>query len=176
MLKKTIRYNDLDGNEVVEDFYFNYNKAEIAEMEMSHRGGFAEYLNKIVESGDGQMILTAFRDVIGNAVGRRSEDGRRFIKTKEIKEEFLQSEAYSEFFMQLIMDSNAAVEFVEGLVPKDLIEEVKKGIDRNTDDESEDDRPAWIRENREPTAEEMSKMSKDELVAAFKWKQERRKK
>ncbi len=31
MLKKTVKYEDLDGNEVVEDFHFHMTKAEILE-------------------------------------------------------------------------------------------------------------------------------------------------
>ena len=44
MLKKTITYNDYNGVERTEDFYFNLSKAEILEMEMGTSGGLAENL------------------------------------------------------------------------------------------------------------------------------------
>ena len=37
MLKKTIKYTDYNGQQREEDFYFNLNKAELAEMEMSKK-------------------------------------------------------------------------------------------------------------------------------------------
>lgn len=50
MLKKTIKYVDYDGREREDDFYFNLNKAEITEMQMSTQGGFAEYIQKIIKA------------------------------------------------------------------------------------------------------------------------------
>ena len=39
MLKKTITYTDYNDNERTEDFYFNFSKAELTEMELSTVGG-----------------------------------------------------------------------------------------------------------------------------------------
>lgn len=181
MLKKTITYEDLDGNKITEDFYFNLSKAELAEMELTQKGGLADHLKKIVASQDGGEIITTFKKIIGDSIGRRSEDGKRFIKSEEIKDEFFQSDAYNQLFMELVTDSNAATEFIKGIMPKDMAEGVMQG-DRVTDlplpdenpeeglDNAKDDRPAYIRENREPTRAEMAEMSKDELMEAFRRK------
>ena len=48
MLKKTIKYEDYNGTEREEDFYFNLTKAELMEMEMSTTGGLAEMIQNIV--------------------------------------------------------------------------------------------------------------------------------
>lgn len=50
MLKKTITYEDYNGVERKEDFYFNLTKAEIMEMEMSEAGGMSEMIKKIVDA------------------------------------------------------------------------------------------------------------------------------
>jgi hypothetical protein len=174
MLKKTITYEDLDGNPITEDFYFNLSKAELAEMELAVEGGLSDHLQKLVKSTDGAEIIATFKKIIGDSIGRRSEDGKRFIKSEEIKQEFFQSDAYSTLFMELVTDENAATNFVNGIMPKDLGEAVARG-ERVTDvplpdGETKDDRPAWVREDREPTREEMANMSKEELMEAFRRK------
>jgi len=176
MLKKTITYEDLDGNPITEDFYFNLSKAELAEMELAVQGGLSEHLQKIVKSQDGGEIIATFKKIIGDSIGRRSEDGKRFIKSEEIKQEFFQSDAYSALFMDLVTDADAAANFVNGIMPKDMGDVMQqKGplTDIPLPEETEDDRPAWIREDREPTREEMAKMSKDELMEAFRRKNQR---
>ena len=52
MLKKTISYEDYNGVERKEDFYFNLSKAEVLEMEASSGGGFAEMVTKIIAAKD----------------------------------------------------------------------------------------------------------------------------
>ena len=120
MLKKTITYTDYDGNERKEDFYFNLNKAEIMEMEMSTAGGMAESIQKIVDAKDTPAIIRVFKDLVLKAYGVKSDDGRRFVKSKELSEEFAQTEAYSQIFMELATDADAAAKFVNGIVPADL--------------------------------------------------------
>ena len=41
MYKKTITYEDFDGNKRTEDFYFNLTTAEVAKMEMGVTGGYS---------------------------------------------------------------------------------------------------------------------------------------
>ena len=53
------------------------------------------------------------------AYGKKSDDGRRFIKTPEISEEFAQTEAYSDLFMLLATNAEEAAKFVNGIVPQD---------------------------------------------------------
>lgn len=124
MLEKLIRYRNFDGSEVEETFCFHLSKAEIAEMELSHAGGFAEYLRTIATKQDGKAIVQAFKDIIAKTIGRRSEDGKRFIKSAEITQEFMQTGAYDELFVQLATDTDAAIQFMNGVVPKDMQEAV----------------------------------------------------
>lgn len=117
MLKKTITYTDYNGAERTEDFYFNLTKAEIMEMEMSTTGGFAEMIQKIVAAQDAPAIIKVFKDLLLKAYGEKSPDGKRFIKTSELSESFSQTEAYSQLFMELATDTEAASNFVNGIIP-----------------------------------------------------------
>ena len=117
MLKKTITYIDYNGTERKEDFYFNLSKAEIMEMEMGTTGGMVEMINKIVAAQDAPAIIDVFKKMILTAYGEKSADGKRFIKSKEISEAFSQTEAYSQLFMELATDADAASKFVNGIVP-----------------------------------------------------------
>lgn len=132
MLKKTITYKDLDDNEFIEDFYFHMSHADLAEMELSHSGGLAAYLTSIIKSDDRSAIIKTFKMIISASIGRRSEDGKRFEKSEQISNEFLQTNAYSVLFMELVTDASAGAEFIIGVVPKDIsgkidIAEVMKG-------------------------------------------------
>ena len=100
MLKKTINYTDYNGMERKEDFYFNLNKAEVAEMELSTEGGLAEMIQKIVSSKDTPSIVKIFKDLILKAYGEKTPDGKRFVKSKELSDAFAQTEAYSEYLIR----------------------------------------------------------------------------
>lgn len=117
MLKKTITYTDYNGVEHTEDFYFNLSKAEIMEMEMGTSGGLSEMINKIVAAQDAPAIIKVFKDLILKAYGEKSPDGKRFIKSDEIATAFSQTDAYSQLFMELATDTDAASAFVNGIVP-----------------------------------------------------------
>lgn len=117
MLKKTITYTDYNRVERKEDFYFNLTKAEIMEMEMSTSGGLTEMINRIVAAQDAPAIIKIFKELVLKAYGVKSPDGKRFIKSDELATEFAQTEAYSQLFMELATDADAASAFVNGIVP-----------------------------------------------------------
>lgn len=118
MLKKTITYTDYNGNERTEDFYFNLTKAEIMEMEMSTTGGLAEMIKRIVAAQDAPAIIKVFKELILKAYGEKSPDGKKFIKSEELSNSFAQTEAYSQLFMELATNADAAADFVNGITPK----------------------------------------------------------
>lgn len=127
MLKKTIEYVDFDGNKRKEDHYFNLTEAEIIEWLSTN----AEYtLDKLLENMAKKMnvkgILEATRDLIYKAYGEKSVDGRRFIKTPEVKANFMETNAYSVLFMELATDGKKAAEFFNAIIPKDLASSVDK--------------------------------------------------
>lgn len=117
MLKKTITYTDYNKVERTEDFYFNLTKAELMEMEMGAVGGLSGMIEKIVSAKDAPAIIKVFKELVLKAYGEKSADGRRFIKSKEISDAFAQTEAYSQLFMELATDADAASKFVNGIAP-----------------------------------------------------------
>lgn len=120
MLKKTITYTDYNGVNRTEDHYFHLTKAELMEMEMGTTGGLAEMIKRIVSAQDAPAIIKIFKDLILKAYGVKSPDGKRFIKNQDIIDEFAQTEAYSQLFMELAMDAEKAAEFVNGIMPSDI--------------------------------------------------------
>lgn len=118
MVKKTITYTDYNGTERTEDFYFNLTKAELMEKELTTSGGLAEQIQKIVAAQDAPAIIKVFKELVLQAYGEKSPDGKRFIKSDEIREAFSQTEAYSILFMELAMDADAAANFVNGIIPQ----------------------------------------------------------
>lgn len=117
MLKKTITYTDYNGVERKEDFHFNLTKAELMEMEMGTSGGMAEMLQKIVDAQDAPAIIKIFKELVLKAYGEKSPDGKRFIKSDELRTAFSQTEAYSQLFMELATNADAAAAFVNGIIP-----------------------------------------------------------
>lgn len=130
MLKKTITYEDYNGNKRTEDFYFNLTKAELMEMEMSTTGGLAEMIQNIVAAQDAPAIIKIFKDLVLKAYGEKSPDGKQMVKVNEhgipLSVAFSQTEAYSNLFMELATDADAAADFINGIVPKDARVDPKK--------------------------------------------------
>lgn len=118
MLTKPITYTDYDGNSRTENFMFNLTKAELAELNLTTEGGLQTVIQKIIDSRDIPEITKWFKKIIMMSYGEKSPDGRRFIKSQELTDEFLQTEAYSELFVELITDENAAAAFINGVIPQ----------------------------------------------------------
>lgn len=172
MLKKTITYKDLDGNEVTDDFYFHIAKSELVKLQVSAGEGFRDYLMNIVKSGDGAKIIEEFEKILRLAYGVRSVDGRSFLKPAGAFETFQGTDAYDQLFMQLVTDAKASAEFVNGIVPAELAEEAAKANaltgNKPTAEEQDDKRPLWEQENRDPTRQELLSMSTEEMAAAMR--------
>ena len=135
MLKKTIKYTDFNDNEISEDFYFNLSKAELLEMESRSNGGMKAKLERLINTRDISAIMEVFKEIITSSYGVKSDDGKRFIKSKELTDAFVQSNAYSELYIELASNSDSAIDFITHIIPSDLakqidqkqIEEIKAG-------------------------------------------------
>lgn len=126
MIKKTIKYTDYNGDEREEDFYFNLTKAEIMEMQLNQDGGLAAKIQEIVKAKDVPAIIRVFKDLLLKSYGKKSDDGRFFIKNAKLREEFEESPAFSEIYMELATDADKASEFVNGIIPPQLKEQMNK--------------------------------------------------
>lgn len=117
MLAKKIKYVDYNGDDQERTFLFNLNKAEIAEMEMTTPGGLVNHINKITDAQNLPELTALFKTLILKSYGEKSSDGQRFVKSEELSTEFSETEAYSELFVELISNADAAANFVNGIVP-----------------------------------------------------------
>lgn len=124
MLKKTITYRDFDNNERTEDFYFNLTKSEIAEWELSKDGGMSKVIQRVVASPSAPELMSLFKDVILRAYGEKTDDGKHFIKSKELSTLFTQTGAYDVLFQEIMFDAKSALAFFKGIMPEDMVTNV----------------------------------------------------
>lgn len=126
MLKKTIPYVDYNSNKREEDFYFNLTETELAEMQMEVTGGLTTMLQAIIEAQDIPTIAKLFKQIVLKSYGKKSPDGRQFIKSEELSREFSQTEAYNILYMELSQDAEKASDFITGIIPAKYREAAKE--------------------------------------------------
>lgn len=125
MYSKKMTYTDFGGTTRTETFYFNLSEAELMKMELGVNGGFAESLQRLVDSNNGPEIMKEFDRIILASYGELSDDGRRFIKSDELSTAFSQTQAYSDLFTELSTNADAASEFVLGIVPANAASQIR---------------------------------------------------
>ena len=122
MVVEKIKYTDFNGLEREEEFMFNLTEAEITEMELTTDGGLSDSIKKIIAAQDTPEIIKVFKMLLLKSYGEKSADGRRFVKSEKLSEEFSQTNAYSKLFMKLATDDKAAVAFINGIMPDSMQE------------------------------------------------------
>lgn len=123
MITKTIPYTDFNGKERIEDFNFHLNKAELLELDASYEGGWHAHLQRIVNANNNAEIYQTMKDFILRSFGIKTEDGRRFMKSDEIRRSFEESPAYEILLLELSLGpdaAKAAADFINGVVPRDM--------------------------------------------------------
>lgn len=116
MHKETITYNDLNGVQRTEDFYFDLSKPEIVKMQASAKGGYDVQLRSIAADLNGAKIMEFFENFISKSYGEKSEDGRRFMKSEEISRSFMETPAYEVLFEKLVTNDKYAADFVNAVM------------------------------------------------------------
>ena len=159
MLKRAITYQSYDGETVTEDFSFHIKQSDIAKLELGHikGGGLKASIEKMMQAQDGASIVAELDKIIRMSVGRKSEDGRRFIRNKEIEEDFMSSPAYEVIFMELVTDPEKTAAFIAGAVGgdidvKELQEKAKNVFEEAQPDKNETGDMRIQPEPRDPTA------------------------
>lgn len=116
MIKQTITYEDYNGVQRTEDAYFNINDVEFAQLESTYEGGFSAAIERVTKSENPSDGFNLFEAIVRKSYGIKSEDGKRLIKSKEITDAFMQSEAYNELFCTVIESNEAAEMFFNGVI------------------------------------------------------------
>lgn len=164
MLRKEVTYTDLNGEEATDVLYFHLSKADLIQLRVEAGPDLAETMKKISETEEGQEIWKLFKKILKLSYGKKSEDGRRFIKTDELYAEFESSEAYSELIMDLFTNPESAAEFMNGIIPQDLDEDLAKIAARNGTPEAA---PAVTPDPQRLSREEVLAMDHDELKSGL---------
>lgn len=146
MFKKTMKFDDLEGNEVEQTFYFNYNKKEIGELLEFGRlldfppiPGFLylpleETMEKLTttteksglsERENTEQAYMLFQSLILDAYGRKGEDNVTFKKNVELRDYFKSHVAYVELIFEFIANEKLAAEFIEKCLPEKLVAQAK---------------------------------------------------
>ena len=117
MLKETVKYLDFDGVEQTENLYFNINRMELIAMQARYgKEDMAKYIERIVQEQDFVKIHDLLNDIVLTSYGKKSEDGKRFLKSEEIKEEFRTSLAYGALVESFFDDDGVTLgKFVQGI-------------------------------------------------------------
>lgn len=124
MLKKRIKYEDFNGEEREEDFYFNLTKTEILKWDLNTAGGLEALIKKIIDTKDTVQLLKIFDQIIDMAYGERSADGKRFVKSKELTDAFKQTNAYDNMFMEFMQNPDEYNKFIRAIIPSDVAKEM----------------------------------------------------
>lgn len=123
MIKQTIKYIDFDDEIKEETLYFNLTAAEVADIEVELGDDLKNFIDKIVQEENGKpvvkkennsKVLNLFKMIISKAYGERTAEGR-FVKTDDIRNSFLATEAYSQLFLRLIYDPEECKKFISEL-------------------------------------------------------------
>ena len=132
MLAKTITYTDYNGVERTETFYFNLSQAELIDMQLGGKDGlYSNKLQKMIDNHDAAAIVATIKEFVLKSYGEKTDDGKRFIKSPEISEEFMQTEAYSQLITELLSDDAKSSEFILGIMPQALREAAVAEMNKN---------------------------------------------
>lgn len=120
MLVREFIYKDYNGTTQKETFCFNLTKADLLEMNMGSFGGMDDLMKRLVREDKPGEIVKMFKELILSSVGRKSPDGRRFLRNEEIRNDFYETEAYSQLFTELVTDSKKLKAFLLAVIPEDV--------------------------------------------------------
>ena len=125
MIKQTVTYTNFEGEEVVENLYFNISEAEYIEMEADPVISIGKLYTKAVNEKDPNTFIAFVKKLLLVSYLEKLPNGKP-IKNKEIRDAFASSEAYSTLFMELIQDKDKLDKFITGVVPKALTQYVDR--------------------------------------------------
>jgi hypothetical protein len=129
MFSITKTYTDYNGIEKTETFWFNLNQRELSQLALGPSGGLDGVISEIVSTNDMGRTMELLEEIVLSAYGKKMPDGR-FAKTDDdghrYADHFKQTAVYDESFMDLLLDVNKLIAFVNGVVPAGLKESVEK--------------------------------------------------
>lgn len=128
MFTKKIKYTNFAGETREEEFLFHMSKTDIVQWQYSVNGGIDELFRRVINTNDQSALISLVKDLIHRAYGEKSLDGKKFIKRRDgvdLADEFEQTAAYDVLFMELISSAEAASEFINGIMPPELVTQME---------------------------------------------------
>lgn len=120
MLERTFTYEGFDGKTYSDTWGFYLSKADLLEIQLGSFVGLDAMMKQLIDAKDGKSIMAIVKEIILKSVGKPSADGKHFIRNDEVRQDFMQTEAYSQIFEELVTDAEKAAEFIAAVVPKEL--------------------------------------------------------
>lgn len=121
MVRKEVTYTDYNGEQQTDILYFNLNKAELGKLQMRMDGKFLDNLQLLAEKRKVTDLYDFVYNLLLDSYGERTADGKRFLKNREMREEFENSIAFSEALMDVIADTDKMSEFIRNILPPDMV-------------------------------------------------------
>lgn len=124
MYTKELTYTDFDGQQRTEKLQFNLTKAEWLELQFKTMS--SNEVQSMLDRKDVAKLVSFFKELILTSYGEKSADGRRFNKSPEIREDFERTQAFSDFFVYIASDPEAASDFLVHVVPSDMTQDAER--------------------------------------------------
>lgn len=137
MIRREITYKDFNGTKKKAVLYFHVTKTELTSMVAS---GIADpdAIRDVIDSKDKKRMYEMMNNFVLGSYGIKSEDGEQFVKSKEVREAFLYSAAYDAFMTDLMSSDKKASDFVRGVFPVEVMEEIIKEMNKKDAEETAD--------------------------------------
>lgn len=145
MFSRTFEYPGYDGKMHKETWWFNLSEDELYKMELTNLGGMNGVMNRLMRQEKPKEIVDMFESIILGSVGERSIDGRKFMKKKrhpgdlwgEVAEDFRETQAYSQLFIELVSSGEKLAEFLKGAIPEEVARKLAEVEARGSDETKE---------------------------------------
>lgn len=115
MFKHTVEYTDFNGVDRKEDLLFHLSLPEVTRLEAEIGESLEVHTKNLVDNQDMKQLLDFLERILLSSYGRKTSDGKSFLKNKNLREEFEYSQAYAEVFEQLLTVPDLARKFGQGV-------------------------------------------------------------
>lgn len=133
MFSRTFKFKGYDGKDHEETWWFNLSEDELFKLELGNLGGMNGMMSKLLREEKPGELVDMFERLILGAVGERSVDGRKFVKRckpgmpwGEVAEDFRETRAYEQLFIELVSSGEKLAEFLRGAIPDEVREALEK--------------------------------------------------
>lgn len=131
MVKKTITYENFNGEKKKKDLWFHISKTEMIRM-IANGEIDPDEMKKAAAEEDPNKLFTLIEIVVQRSYGEKSADGEMFIKDEETLKRFLYSPVYDAFMTHMLKAENS-VDFVRGIFPEDVVNAIINEMKKNPD-------------------------------------------